>query len=253
MPISSEYGYIEFVQDSTTLYHIREGLKFSIQNYILEKNPDMSIHDLRDRLSKSCAVYCVITYLLGIGDRHLDNIMITKDGSLFHIDFGYILGNDPKPISPDIRLTPEMIDAMGGINSKYYSKFKNYCGVAYNCLRRHAPIFYVLLLNLTECVPAIDDNITPENIKEHIIQRFMPGENYKEAEEQFNHKIDKNSNTYSEDIIDYFHKQYKSDSTSNPLVETSANIVNKATETAYLVKNNVQQGIVSLSKMFNLN
>jgi hypothetical protein len=253
LPISSEYGYIEFVQDSTTLYHIREGLKFSIQNYILEKNPDMSIHDLRDRLSKSCAVYCVITYLLGIGDRHLDNIMITNDGSLFHIDFGYILGNDPKPISPDIRLTPEMIDAMGGINSKYYSKFKNYCGVAYNCLRRHAPIFYVLLLNLTECVPAIDDNITPENIKEHIIQRFMPGENYKEAEEQFNHKIDKNSNTYSEDIIDYFHKQYKSDSTSNPLVETSANIVNKATETAYLVKNNVQQGIVSLSKMFNLN
>ena len=54
----------------------------------------------------------------------------------------------------------------------------------------------------------------------------MPGENYKGAEEQFSHKIDENSNTYSEDIIDYFHKQYKSDSTSNPIVETSATILN---------------------------
>ena len=100
-----------------------------------------------------------------------------------------------------------MIDAMGGINSLHYKKFKTYCGRAYNCLRRHAPIFYTLLLSLTESIPNIDSNITKEHIKNHIYQRFIPGENYQTAFKQFIHKLDSNSNTFSEDIIDFFHKK----------------------------------------------
>lgn len=97
-----------------------------------------------DTYVKSCAGYCVITYLLGVGDRHLDNLMLTTNGKLFHIDFGYILGRDPKPLPPPMKLSKEMVEAMGGINSEHFHEFKKQCYTAFLHLRRHAN----LILNL---------------------------------------------------------------------------------------------------------
>ncbi|CAN0551353.1 unnamed protein product, partial [Ectocarpus sp. 12 AP-2014] len=64
---------------------------------------------------------------LGIGDRHLDNIMMLPTGNLFHIDFGYIFGREAKPGATPIRFTQQMADAMGGVNSEDYRMFKTYC------------------------------------------------------------------------------------------------------------------------------
>lgn len=59
-------------------------------------------------------------------------------GRLFHIDFAYILGRDPKPYPPPMKLCREMVEAMNGANSLPYQQFKAHCFTAFIILRKSA-------------------------------------------------------------------------------------------------------------------
>jgi phosphatidylinositol 3-kinase len=82
-----------------------------------------------------------MTYVLGVGDRHLDNLLLTREGKLFHVDFAYLLGQDPKPLPPPMKLTKEMVEAMGGAQSPTFRQFRQLCHTAYLVLRRYASRF----------------------------------------------------------------------------------------------------------------
>ena len=227
LPIDINKGLIEIIQDSKTLYEIKKD-NFTIQNWIIENNPNVPIDILRKRFTLSCAAYCVISYLLGFGDRHLDNIMISKEGFLFHIDFSYVLGISVKIIVPEIRITPDMIDAMGGINSKNYELFQDLCIRSFNCLRRHSNLFFILLSQLDKIKPKIlNGKYSYEFIKKHIISRFLPGENYTQAKLIFNTIVKKHrSSSYSEKLIDFCHENSKENTVLSSITNVSNSILN---------------------------
>ena len=81
-----------------------------------------------NNLVSSLAGYSLICYFLQIKDRHNANILLDDQGHLIHIDFGFLLSNAPgkgiKFENAPFKLTKEMVDTLGGVNSKYFSKFR---------------------------------------------------------------------------------------------------------------------------------
>lgn len=94
---SPSSGLVEFVEGSIPISQILAKHNNSILQFFQSTAPQKGAkHDVRPDVMttyiRSLAGYCVITYLLGIGDRHLDNILVRATGHFFHIDFGFIFG-----------------------------------------------------------------------------------------------------------------------------------------------------------------
>jgi len=92
----------------------------------------------------SCAGYCVITYLMGVGDRHLENVMMDIYGKFFHIDFGYVFDEDPNISNPQgFKITDDMIKIIDSASANV--KFVNKCCAIYKQLRNNSNILVNLM------------------------------------------------------------------------------------------------------------
>jgi len=124
---SKNDGMLEFVADSKTIQSILKEYNSKIDLYLRSQcKTEDEYAVVLDNYIKSCAGYATVTYLLAVGDRHLENLLIDKQGHLFHVDFGFIFGKNPPGkniMAPPIRICREMIDCMGGNNNEKYEAF----------------------------------------------------------------------------------------------------------------------------------
>ncbi|XP_040291232.1 phosphatidylinositol 4-phosphate 3-kinase C2 domain-containing subunit gamma isoform X1 [Bufo bufo] len=192
--IGHKQGLVHLVPDSITLAKIQNktGLLGPLKDSSMKKwfyNNKMA----SDNFLCSCAGWCVITFLLGVCDRHNDNIMLTSSGHMFHIDFGKFMGNAQKfgkikrDRAPFIFTTEmESFITEEGKRPERAQEFAELCCCAYNIIRRYSYLIITLLeLMLQGGLPEL---CTVEDLK-YVHNKLRPYDSDVEAANYFTSKI----------------------------------------------------------------
>ncbi|XP_036188308.1 phosphatidylinositol 4,5-bisphosphate 3-kinase catalytic subunit beta isoform isoform X5 [Myotis myotis] len=198
-------GLIEIVSTSETIADIQLNSsnvaaaaafnKDALLNWLKEYNSGDDLDRAIEEFTLSCAGYCVASYVLGIGDRHSDNIMVKKNGQLFHIDFGHILGNFKSKFGIKRERVPFILtyDFIHVIqqgktgNTEKFGRFRQCCEDAYLILRRHGNLFITLFaLMLTAGLP----ELTSVKDIQYLKDSLALGKSEEEALKQFKQKFD---------------------------------------------------------------
>ena len=138
--------------------------------------------------------FAMFGYVLGLGDRHLENIMV--DGTkLFHIDFSFLLGRDPKLSSAHMRLLPGMIEALGSYYGVFLDRLKN----AYASVRTQADFYYCLFTHLG-CA---------DRAQTHVRERLRPASLDEEAALVIEHVVKHNSGDWRDRLGDLTNSMFK--------------------------------------------
>ncbi|EJW04808.1 hypothetical protein EDEG_00998 [Edhazardia aedis USNM 41457] len=165
VPITHDMGIIEWIDGLVAIRSIVEKFykeqnisigqeqkkflkkkKIGIQSFksVLEKFPPVlykffdQFYDVAEyynaiqRFTRTYAVMNIVGWFMGLGDRHLDNIMIdSKDGCAFHVDLNCIFNRGKLLEIPEkvpFRLTQNIIDAFGPLKCEgTYRKTMEVC------------------------------------------------------------------------------------------------------------------------------
>ncbi|CAG2244141.1 PIK3C2 [Mytilus edulis] len=194
-------GMVEIVTESDTLRKIQvsSGVTGSfkdrpIKEWLQKHNPtELEYQKAVENFTRSCAGYCVATYVLGICDRHNDNIMLKQSGHMFHIDFNKFLGdaqmfgNIKRDRVPFV-LTSDMAYVInnGEKQNNKFQEFVDMCCQAFNILRKNTNLFLNLFALLSKSgIPGIH-----KDAARYIQRVLLPGQTSVQASAIFTRMIE---------------------------------------------------------------
>jgi hypothetical protein len=168
----------------------------------------------RRNFVRSMAAYSVVSFILNIKDRHNGNILISEEGHIIHIDFGFIYdispGGDFNFESSPFKLTTEMLAVMGmgieekkkRINSEPFSEFVDGVVRGFLAARPHMDTFIALTnLMLESGLPCFKPD-TMRNLR----ARFAPDMNERDAAQFMVAKVEESYENLRTVIYDQFQR-----------------------------------------------
>jgi len=147
LAVSSKSGLIEPIPNSLSLDNLKKKhenlLHFFIRSYGEPSEP--SFKAAQQNFVKTMAAYSIVSYLLQIKDRHDGNILLDFQGHIIHIDYGFLLSRTVPFEKAPFKLSPELIEVMGGIESPVFKQYSRLCLKAYMAARKHYEKITILI------------------------------------------------------------------------------------------------------------
>ena len=210
---SNSGGLIEFINDTISF----DALKKKLLEYNLtfseffERYFGDDFEEAQKNFAESLAGYSLVCYLLSIKDRHNGNILLSKDGCIIHIDFGFILGISPGGNmnfeNAPFKITKDYVNLMGGVDSSIFCYFKSLFIRGLFVARKNVEIIANLIEGMGIGIPMPCFN--GRNLKE-IISSFKERCFFKFSEVEIvplvNNLFDKAVNSWRTTQYDYFQK-----------------------------------------------
>jgi phosphatidylinositol 4-kinase len=148
---SKETGLIEVLTDAISVDGLKKsenyptdgGLRaYFLQTYGPPESP--SFKAAQRNFLHSLAAYSLVSYLLGLKDRHNGNIMIDTRGHLIFIDFGFAFGMAPGHEfsfeRAPFKLTKEYVELLDGPNSECFKEFQRLFIAGFEEARKNSQI-----------------------------------------------------------------------------------------------------------------
>lgn len=195
-----QVGMIEMVSNSATISSIQNEFggaagalnKETVIKFLRKHNPSKEAMAIaQENFLRSCAGYCVATFVIGVGDRHNDNVMVAESGHFFHIDFGHILGNFKSKFGIKRERTffvfsRDFANVINYNNRENFKRFEDLCAEAYNIVRQHGnELIELFMMMLSAGMPELTKVTDIQYLKDRINFNFTP----KEAANHFKEEI----------------------------------------------------------------
>jgi phosphatidylinositol 4-kinase len=220
LSMSKDTGLIEVLTDASSIDGLKKSERFpkegGLRTYFEQCYGDPegpSFKAAQRNFMQSLAAYSLVSYLLGLKDRHNGNIMINNMGYLIFIDFGFAMGMAPGHEfsfeRAPFKLTKEYVEVMGGLDSDCFKEFRQLFVQGFMEARKNS----LIALGLVEIMmykskyPCFTGSRYGNGISlKRFEQRLMLHVPENQVEKRANKLIDKSYNHFGTNFYDKFQK-----------------------------------------------